>query len=111
MKAARDNFPFWLLVAIVVVVVLLMLNGCAQTPPRPLVDSVQAIPIPSIVVEPCLDPKQIPPLPRNVMPGDTADIRALANGNAANVERLLETLETQRRMLEGCAKLQQQPKG
>jgi hypothetical protein len=43
------------------------------------------------------------------MPGPTATVEPLANGNAANVENVKTLIETQRKLLEGCAKLQQQP--
>lgn len=105
---ARENIVFWIL-ACLCVLIAMSCTGCAQEPPRTVVQSAKPIEIPVVVVEPCLAPGQIPALPANAMPGPRADVEALANGNAANVERVLGILKTQRELLEGCAKLQQQP--
>jgi hypothetical protein len=105
---ARENTIFWILACLLILIVM-SCSGCAPQPTRTVVEAAKPIEIPVVVVEPCLTPGQIPALPRNLMPGPTATVEPLANGNAANVENVKTLIETQRKLLEGCAKLQQQP--
>lgn len=90
-------------------ILALFLGGC-QTTPTVLTRSAKPIEIPKVLIEPCIDPAIIPPLPPNAMPPRGSDPRQLANGAAANSERLLGVIQAQREMLEACAKLSKEQK-
>jgi hypothetical protein len=87
-------------------VVALLLSACSTLPQQTVIGSVKPIEVSKVVKEPCIAAEQIPSLPANAMPSRGADIEALGNGLAANSERLLGIVQTQRKLLQACAQLQ-----
>ncbi len=82
------------------------LAGCATAPERaPLLTEVRRIEIKVPVKEPCVDPRDIEPLPGSAMPPKGADVDQLANGAVVDATRLLELARRQQDMLKACAKL------
>jgi hypothetical protein len=80
--------------------VLPVLAGCAT----PVVSTLGTRDVAIKVTEPCIDPKDIPPIPKTALRPD-ADIAARAAGAEADVRELRRLARRQNALLQGCANL------
>jgi hypothetical protein len=91
-------------------VACLLLAGCATAPaPSVVVGKAEPVRVEVPVIVPCIDPKQIEPVPNSSMPPRTAGVAELAAGAAADVIKYRELAHKQAAMLKACAQ-KQEPK-